>query len=499
MRKHFKGLRARLSNRKGIMIVWLALFLLPLLLIFLGLAVDMGYMYFVKNQLQVAADAAALAGAAKLDPGDPTTLQTDARREAWKFACKNSAAGQPVFLATSSSTDCDSPPGGGLNEGNDANGEIFVGHWDGSDCVSPQTGEEVDCVRAVARRPGDAGAATMPSVRVFVGQIFRLIGVDWSFLQAGAAATAIAAPAPILPIAVNEYWLSGRPNPTRPYDAIHDYPNSFVRQTNVNGTASTAWGRIFAILGGNASDNRTPAMDMNGYVFLDARTSNHTGENAPDGTGTWWDIIPAVANSAGCGNCGSAFSGPTIKKTGAIVQDKFDESLQYLHEGYDYILPTAVREEFRVPPAVYPVTSNYPLNPTSSCSYATVPYFSGVSSLSPLDFNGKEFWEDFPPGSKIVTLVYDGTFMPDADPSMANVVTNVGYVLLQIDGYASGNPDDLVDPDFLAAAGPANTAYAHAISDIVQPAGTGPGVCDPSFIQAVRDLQMQGRQIRLVK
>lgn len=49
------------KGKKGIMLVWGAFFLI-LLLMFLGLATDIAYMYVTKNQLQVAADASALAG-----------------------------------------------------------------------------------------------------------------------------------------------------------------------------------------------------------------------------------------------------------------------------------------------------------------------------------------------------------------------------------------------------------------------------------------------------
>jgi hypothetical protein len=48
--------------------------------------------YLSKNQLQVAADAAAVAGVAYLD-GSNDPVQEQARQAAWKFACKNRAVG----------------------------------------------------------------------------------------------------------------------------------------------------------------------------------------------------------------------------------------------------------------------------------------------------------------------------------------------------------------------------------------------------------------------
>src|SRR4030067_3037008 len=91
------------KNKRGITLVWGAFFLV-LCLMFLGLAVDIAYMYVVKNQLQVAADAAALAGAVDLtletDNNSTVLSQVPARQAAWRFSCKNRAADNPkkVYL-----------------------------------------------------------------------------------------------------------------------------------------------------------------------------------------------------------------------------------------------------------------------------------------------------------------------------------------------------------------------------------------------------------------
>ena len=133
------------KNRKGITIVMVALMLF-LLLALLGMAVDIAQVYFAKNQLQVAADAATLAGASQLD-GTPLTLQTAVRNAAWQFACKNSAsrpsASSPqldfpnVFLVANgtltnvnSTTYCDAPPSNLNDNNNDADGDIVLGNWD---------------------------------------------------------------------------------------------------------------------------------------------------------------------------------------------------------------------------------------------------------------------------------------------------------------------------------------------------------------------------------
>jgi hypothetical protein len=201
--------RIGIGGKKGITIIWLALFMLPLLIMLAGMALDIAYMYNVKNQLQVAADASALAGAANLD-GTNAVSQGQARQEAWKFACKNTAGdeGNPsdpnynplrnVFLVTNktitSMADCDSPPiADDLNIANNADGDIVVGNWNAT--LSPKfdpSRTPVNAVQVVARRNGTTPG--MSPVHVFWGQIFRLIGGDWSFLNA--VSTGIAAKLP---------------------------------------------------------------------------------------------------------------------------------------------------------------------------------------------------------------------------------------------------------------------------------------------------------------
>ncbi len=70
---------ALLRNKRGLALVYIAL-LMVAFCAFLGLAVDIGYMYVAKGQLQNAADSAALAGASGLPN------QTDAKDRAKTFA-----------------------------------------------------------------------------------------------------------------------------------------------------------------------------------------------------------------------------------------------------------------------------------------------------------------------------------------------------------------------------------------------------------------------------
>jgi hypothetical protein len=156
------------------------------LLVFLVVGIDFARVYYVRGELQGAADSAALAGAKELD-GTNAVLQTDARQAAWKFACQNRAAQANVYLvATGTGTDCKTPPSD-LNDGNDPNGDIVVGNWNPS--LTPPfdpTRIPVNAVEVVARRVGTAGT---DSPGGSVGLLFgKLVG--WSTMDVVRTATA---------------------------------------------------------------------------------------------------------------------------------------------------------------------------------------------------------------------------------------------------------------------------------------------------------------------
>jgi Flp pilus assembly protein TadG len=165
------------KNNRGQVLVLVA-FALIVLIGFAALAIDIGYFYHTKNQLQGAADAAALAGAIKMD-GTNDTIQLPARQEAWKFACKNKAAGEAVYLVTKSSTNCDSPPASGLNEANNATDEddIVLGNWDASSSSFNSTDIPVNAMLVKARRT--SGSPGTGVVRFF-GRIFNTAKQDIS-------------------------------------------------------------------------------------------------------------------------------------------------------------------------------------------------------------------------------------------------------------------------------------------------------------------------------
>ena len=382
-----------------------------------GLVVDLGYMYSVKGQLQNAADAAALAGAAKLTPTRPLLQNYSAHYSAQRFASLNNAAGEYVNVA--------------LNISNDTDGDIVVGCWTGGpDIITDSNCIEPNAVKVIVRRtdePGDGVTKAAPKqIPIFLGKI---LGDRWRQMSAKASAIAYLKKANVAPMAVNEYWYQNKSGSNRPYGNSHAYPNSFVRTTNVDGSASPIFGKTFAIFGANAENNNSPA-NPNGFVALNYRSSYF------DGSGNWYSINTGVSSTVSCGTCGSGFNGPMSPPTLNSSPIK-DQALGYLtsKDGYPetFILPTAVREQPRSPLSSYP-TSNLPVPPavTSDCPYATVGYISG-GGQNPTDST------DFAVGDKVVAAVYDGV-VRNSGGGNPDVVTFVGYSLIQIDGYSTKNP-----------------------------------------------------------
>jgi Flp pilus assembly protein TadG len=313
-----------LHNRRGVSLVFLAISIF-VLLAFAGMAIDIAYMYFVKNELNVAADAAALAGAAELD-GTNSTQQLDAREAAWKFACKNKAAGQSVFLVSNSSVDCNNPPpGGNLNSGNDADGDIVVGNWNATTRTFDPDGTPVNAVKVRPQRTDAGTPYGMGPVSVFFGKIFRILGPGsgWSFMSARAEAIAATlpragsyisvctqacpagsqwpnilstevvfetGPAGNVPFTNAFAWTTLLSNPTSspplidllcgqaPYQDVceQNIYSSMGQATDVLANLESVWG--------DPVTTKTSCPDIQG--------SNCT----PDGTTGWWLIVPVTAD-----------------------------------------------------------------------------------------------------------------------------------------------------------------------------------------------------------
>src|SRR5687768_12589813 len=106
----FTPTRMPRAKQRGLALVWTVLVLM-ILLGLTGLALDTGYVVLTGQQLQNAADAAALAGARHA-----SNSPEDARLAAIEIAAYNTAGGGPVTLID--------------NPGNDPAGDVVIGQFD---------------------------------------------------------------------------------------------------------------------------------------------------------------------------------------------------------------------------------------------------------------------------------------------------------------------------------------------------------------------------------
>src|SRR5262245_53509793 len=111
----------RLTNTRGNILLFTVILILPLMLVFAGLTMDMAYYGSVDNDLQRAMDSAALAGAGNL--GFSSDKFDGARQAAQLYASRNTYRGGSSDTITL-----------GLNgvgtAGNDPTGDIVLGIWD---------------------------------------------------------------------------------------------------------------------------------------------------------------------------------------------------------------------------------------------------------------------------------------------------------------------------------------------------------------------------------
>jgi uncharacterized membrane protein len=161
------------NNRGQILVPSTITLFFVVILGFGALAVDIGYFYNVKNELQVAADAAALAGAIDLD-GTNNPTQTISRNTASFYAGLNIAAGSPVLVSSDGTSV--------IRSSND----ITVGFWDistGYNAFSAGT-LTINAVQVRTRRTADSPGGG-------VGRLFLFFNSVATDISATAVATAV--------------------------------------------------------------------------------------------------------------------------------------------------------------------------------------------------------------------------------------------------------------------------------------------------------------------
>lgn len=184
----------RSGNKKGIALIYIAI-LIVALIGFLGLVIDIGYMYVAKGQLQNAADAAALAGAAKLRENQTVFQQYSARFTAKAFASKNFAAREAVQIAPGTILPDGNP--NALSPADVADGnDITIGNWNFVNYSAGRT--PINAIQVRTRRTvPSADATSQGQISTFLGRIFSLLpggGIGFPFMGAGAEAIAVRQP-----------------------------------------------------------------------------------------------------------------------------------------------------------------------------------------------------------------------------------------------------------------------------------------------------------------
>lgn len=276
--------------KKGLALIYVALLMVAICAM-AGLAIDVGYMYVTRGQLQNAADSAALAGASRLIPG--ALAQPDARSEAVSYAGKNRAAAKEISISSDGSNILS------------ADNDVTVGNWNAA--LNPQYSAlrvPVNAVQVRARRTGStdpSGASNDGPVDLFFAQV---VAPRWS--QMGASAGAIAQRIPkagfyfiigrlvcestgtvaLSPGLGNMAWTSLLENSTSASDVKNNYicPENKLPDVEVcgeqvytsNGTANTIFQAV-------ETDFYDPEYDSLNKTY------------APDGSVSTWTIIVPVS------------------------------------------------------------------------------------------------------------------------------------------------------------------------------------------------------------
>src|SRR5215510_15696300 len=123
------NLRRWLWNEKGSVLLFTTVLVVPLMIIFAGLTLDLAHLGAVDDELQRSLDAAALAGAGKL--GFDSSVWGAARLSAQNYALFNPIR-TPPYPPNPAANLTWATVNLGLNAANAANGDIVLGRWDGA-------------------------------------------------------------------------------------------------------------------------------------------------------------------------------------------------------------------------------------------------------------------------------------------------------------------------------------------------------------------------------
>lgn len=204
--QHFMS---KMRERKGAVAVIVAI-VLAMLIGFVALAVDVGYVMVTRNELQNVADASALAGARQLGANyEPLTYEEQQSYNcnpatiiaaAKDVALKNTAAGQNIVVRDE---------------------DVIIGDWNTDTKTLTVTLSRPDAVRVTARRDGSANNP----ITTFFARIFGVDDVSVT-ATATAALTSISKVGPgglPIPVGISKKWFEA-PIPSFCNQPIKMYP-----------------------------------------------------------------------------------------------------------------------------------------------------------------------------------------------------------------------------------------------------------------------------------
>ncbi len=257
-----------LRDQRGSILLFTTILVVPLMIIFGGLAMDLAYYGTVDDELQRSMDAASLAGAGKLGFND--TFFPTARQWAQQYAISNS------YRADNASTQINSS-NFTWTTGNDPGDNIVLGIWDGSTFSPSLDGSRVNAVQCQF-------ANSIPTY------FLRLIGVN--SLQVGARAIAWAAPpvtppptACIFPVSLSNCFFQG---PTSGGCGATITMISSSTGSAVGGN-SGAWASV--VPGQNANNSNILAQVKTAAGSNCSGTSLNTNDTIPVNGGQLNDVI----------------------------------------------------------------------------------------------------------------------------------------------------------------------------------------------------------------
>jgi hypothetical protein len=256
------------------------------LLVFGGFAIDLAFFSTAKGELQRSMDAAALAGAGQLGFND--SVFPAVRQESWKYADLNPTRANLSDLNPTGAISLD------LNPGNDPNGDITLGVWDGAAFTPSLDGTEVNAVQCQY-------ATEVPTS--FLG----ILGFN------------------TLPVSARSIAVANPPNALPDDQCL--FPAGVTACTYQNAGAFTTQGCGTAMTFNNSSD--APPPDGNTAAWVN-----------PNGTGTpnasmLRDALAAVANGDMCNPLAPLTVGDDVGTNNGMVESVMSDLVGYFVEKYD--------------------------------------------------------------------------------------------------------------------------------------------------------------------